>query len=157
MDLRPAGHEVLADQPHLLQLDVGRVVGFLAVGAELTDQTLPTLLADLESRGMLEESLVVWMGEFGRTPRINQNSGRDHFPTAWSTALAGCKIQGGQAIGSTTEDGMTVKSRPVKVQDFMATVCQALDIDTSKQNNSNVGRPIRIADPEANAISEILK
>ena len=96
------------------------------------------------------------MGEFGRTPKINAFAGRDHFPAAWTTVLAGGGIAGGQAIGRTTDDGMRVEDRPVSVPDFLATVCLALGIDPRKQNVSNVGRPIRIADPDAKPIAEAL-
>jgi hypothetical protein len=115
-----------------------------------------TLIADLKMRGLLETTLVVWMGEFGRTPKINRQGGRDHFPAAWTTVLAGGGINGGTAIGRTSDDGMTVADRPVAVADFMATICKALGIDHTKQNPSDVGRPIRIADPSARPIAEAL-
>ena len=115
-----------------------------------------TLLEDLKKHGLLDTTLVVWMGEFGRTPKINGFAGRDHFPAAWTTVLGGGGIVGGQAIGRTSEDGMLVEDRPVTVPDFLATVCRALGIDPRKQNNSNVGRPIRIADPAARPIVEAL-
>lgn len=121
------------------------------------DPAWATLLADLKQRGLLESTLVVWMGEFGRTPRINNNAGRDHYPTAWTTVLCGGGIQGGQHFGETTPDGMRVKDRPVSAPDLLATICRAIGIDPMKQNMSNVGRPIRIADPEAKAIEEILE
>ncbi len=72
-----------------------------------------TLMTDLRSRGLLEHTLIVWMGEFGRTPKINESAGRDHFPNAWSTVLAGGGIRGGQVIGNTGADGEEVKDRPV--------------------------------------------
>jgi uncharacterized protein (DUF1501 family) len=96
------------------------------------------------------------MGEFGRTPKINRQNGRDHFPNAWSTVLAGGGIKGGQAVGKTGADGMAVEDRPVSVPDLMATVCAALGIDPTKQNQSNVGRPIRIADVGARPIKEVV-
>jgi hypothetical protein len=115
-----------------------------------------TLMDDLRSRGLLETTTIVWMGEFGRTPKINPRAGRDHFPTAWSTVLAGGGLKGGQAIGRTSDDGMKVEERPVSVPDLLATVCLALGIDPMTQNVSNVGRPIRIADPSARPIAEAL-
>jgi uncharacterized protein (DUF1501 family) len=120
------------------------------------DPAWSTLMNDLRSRGLLSSTLIVWMGEFGRTPKINKDAGRDHFPTAWSTVLAGGGIKGGQAIGDTGIDGMTVKDRPVAVPDLLATVCKALAIDPSKQNLSDVGRPIRIVDSKAKPIAEVL-
>jgi uncharacterized protein (DUF1501 family) len=120
------------------------------------DPAWGTLMEDLKARGLLEDTLIVWMGEFGRTPKINPNKGRDHFASAWSTVLAGGGINGGQAFGKTSADGTTVEERPVAVSDLMATICLALGIDPMKQNASNVGRPIRIADPGAKPIKEVL-
>jgi hypothetical protein len=115
-----------------------------------------TLIEDLKTRGMLDSTLIVWMGEFGRTPKINRFGGRDHFPTAWSAVLAGGGVAGGQVIGRTTVDGMRVDERAVSVPDLVSTACLALGIDPKKQNMSNVGRPIRIADPEAKPLTEAL-
>ena len=120
------------------------------------DPAWAALTTDLEDRGLLDSTLIVWMGEFGRTPKINPNSGRDHFPDAWSVVLGGGGIRGGQVIGRSSADGMLVEDRPVKVPDLMATICQALGIDPLNQNMSNVGRPIRLADPDASPISEVL-
>ncbi len=115
-----------------------------------------TLISDLKDRGLLDSTLIVWMGEFGRTPKINGSKGRDHFPNAWSTVLSGGGIKGGQFIGKTSADGMTVEDRPVTHADLMATVCKALGLDPMKQNMSNVGRPIRLANPEAKPVTEVL-
>ena len=104
----------------------------------------------------MDSTLIVWMGEFGRTPKINQQGGRDHFPNAWSAVLSGGGLKGGQVVGRTSADGEKVEDRPVTIPDLIATVCQALGLDPMKQNISNVGRPIRLADPEANPIQEIL-
>ncbi|MBL8798299.1 MAG: DUF1501 domain-containing protein [Planctomycetia bacterium] len=120
------------------------------------DPAFATLLSDLDDRGLLDSTLVVWMGEFGRTPQINGQVGRDHFPTAWSTVLAGGGIRGGQVVGKTSADGTTVEERRVPVPDFMATICRALGVDPAKQNLSNVGRPIRLADAGAEAVREVL-
>jgi uncharacterized protein (DUF1501 family) len=113
-------------------------------------------MSDLEQRGLLDSTLIVWMGEFGRTPKISQDKGRDHFPNAWSTVLAGGGIKGGQVIGKTSPDGMKVEERAVSVPDFLSTVCRALGIDSEKQNPSNVGRPIRIVEKTAQPIKEVL-
>jgi hypothetical protein len=120
------------------------------------DPAWSTLLVDLEQRGLLEDTLVVWMGEFGRTPKINDNTGRDHFPVAWTNVLAGGGIKGGQVIGKTSDDAMTVADRPVTVQDMFATMSLALGIDPAKTNMSNIGRPIPIAEPTAKAITEVI-
>jgi hypothetical protein len=125
---------------------------------QILDPAWSTLLEDLKVRGLLDSTLIVWMGEFGRTPKIQNTpgGGRDHFPNAWSTVLAGGGIRGGQVIGKTSPDGMSVAERPVSVPDFLATVCQGLGIDPLKQNQSNVGRPIRIVDKNAKPIQEII-
>ena len=120
------------------------------------DKGWGSLMIDLKERGLLDSTLVVWMGEFGRTPRINGSKGRDHFPNAWSTVLAGGGIKGGQAIGKTSADGTTVEDRPTTTIDLLATVCGALGIDHEKQNMSNVGRPIRIVDKAAKPVTEVI-
>jgi len=110
------------------------------------DQPFTALLADLKSRGLLDSTLVLWTGEFGRTPRINPNSGRDHFPRAFTSILAGGGVKGGQVIGSTDEGGDAVKDRPVTVNDFLRTACHSLGVDADKQTMSSIGRPIKIVD-----------
>src|SRR5262245_8332168 len=95
---------------------------------------------------MLDSTLVVWMGEFGRTPRINPRTGRDHYPRAFSAALAGGGVNGGQVIGATSADGTDVKSRPVTVPDLFCTFCHALKVNPRKENMSAVGRPIKLVD-----------
>ncbi len=91
------------------------------------------------------------MGEFGRTPKINENAGRDHFPNAWSTVLAGGGIQGGQAIGDTGADGEEIKDRPVMVPDLLATVIRDSGSTRPSRTPSNNGRPIRLVDLEGQA------
>jgi hypothetical protein len=115
-----------------------------------------TLMEDLKDKGLLDTTTIVWMGEFGRTPKINSQNGRDHWANSWSTVLSGGGIKGGQVIGKTSDDGTEVKERPVSVADLLATVCGALGLDYRKQNQSNVGRPIRLADPTAKLIKEVL-
>jgi uncharacterized protein (DUF1501 family) len=114
--------------------------------ADQVDPAFSSLISDLKSRGMLEKTLVVWMGEFGRTPKINVNAGRDHFPRVFSVAMAGGGVKGGQVIGSSTPDGTGVKDRPVNVVDLMASFCKTLQIDPKKENISPQGRPIKIVD-----------
>jgi hypothetical protein len=110
------------------------------------DQGMAALLTDLRTRGLLENTLVVWMGEFGRMPRINLTAGRDHFPQAFNVALAGSGIKGGRVIGATDKLGTDVAERPVSVQDLFCTFCRALGINPRKENQSNVGRPLKIVD-----------
>lgn len=120
------------------------------------DPAWATLMDDLADKGLLSSTLVVWMGEFGRTPKINGSNGRDHWAVSWSTVLGGGGIRGGQVIGKTSGDGMEVVDRPVSVPDFLATIGEALGLDVTKANPSNVGRPIRFVDPGAKAVKEVL-
>jgi hypothetical protein len=122
----------------------------------ILDAGWSALLADLRDRGLLDSTLVVWMGEFGRTPRINLQAGRDHFPGAWSVVLGGGGIRGGQAIGKTSASGVEVVDRPLQVPDLLATICKTLGIDPMRTNRSNIGRPIRIVDVTARPIAEVL-
>jgi hypothetical protein len=110
------------------------------------DRGYAALIADLRDRGMLDRTLVLWMGEFGRTPRINGRTGRDHYPRVFNLAISGGGVKGGQVIGSSTDDGSSVKDRPVKVEDLFSSVCYALDVDTDKEHNSPLGRPLKIVD-----------
>jgi hypothetical protein len=114
--------------------------------SESVDPGFASLVTDLKERGLLEKTLVIWMGEFGRTPRINGNKGRDHFPRAFSIALAGGGIKGGQVLGSTSSDGTTARERPVTVPDLFCTFCHALKINPRKENLSTEGRPLKIVD-----------
>ena len=120
------------------------------------DAAWAALMDDLKDRGLLETTTIVWMGEFGRTPKINPQKGRDHFPNAWSTVIAGGGIKGGQAVGKTSKDGTTVEERVTPTVDLLATVCSAVGIDFEKQNMSNVGRPIRIVEKGAQPVTEVL-
>jgi hypothetical protein len=110
------------------------------------DQGTAALLVDLKVRGLLENTLFVWMGEFGRTPRVNLTAGRDHYPQAFNMALAGCGVKGGQVLGATDKLGVEVVERPVTVPDLFCTFCQALGINPRKENRSNVGRPLAIVE-----------
>jgi uncharacterized protein (DUF1501 family) len=124
--------------------------------SQVLDPAWGTLTEELSQRGLLENTLIVWMGEFGRTPKINQAGGRDHYPQVWSTVLAGGGIKGGQVVGKTSADGMEVEERPVAIPDLLATICLGLGIDPLTQNVSNVGRPIRIVDPAAQPLKEVV-
>jgi RNA polymerase sigma factor (sigma-70 family) len=104
---------------------------------EQLDAAFSALLTDLKDRKLLDSTLIVWMGEFGRTPRINGNNGRDHWPFGFSVVLAGAKIKGGQAIGVTSDDGTVVAKRPVTVEEFFATIYQAVGVDPAKENRYN--------------------
>lgn len=110
------------------------------------DPAFATLISDLKDRGMLDNTLVVWAGEFGRTPRVNARGGRDHFPVAFSSVMAGCGVKGGQVVGSTTEDGTRVDERPVSVADFHRTMAHALGVDADLEHISPLGRPMKVVD-----------
>jgi hypothetical protein len=114
--------------------------------AQQVDPAFAALVRDLKEHGMLGRTLVVWMGEFGRTPKINPNAGRDHFPRAFNTALAGGGIKGGQVVGASSTDGSEVKDRPVTVPDLMASLCRALQVDATKEVQTPIGRPIKVVD-----------
>ncbi len=118
------------------------------------DQGTAALLADLKDRGLLDRTLVIWMGEFGRQPRINRTAGRDHYPQAFSLALAGSGVKGGRVVGATDKEGVEVAERPVTVPDLFCTFCKALDIDPRFENQSNVGRPLKIVEA-GTAVGEV--
>jgi uncharacterized protein (DUF1501 family) len=123
------------------------------------DPAMSALVSDLQTNGLLDSTLVIWMGDFGRTPRINARGaqpGRDHYPRAWSTVLIGGGIRGGQVIGRTDAEAATVVERPVSTIDFMATVCNILGIDHNLQNQAPNGRPVRIVDRGSNPIAGLL-
>ena len=110
------------------------------------DKGMAALTADLDRHGLLEDTLIVWMGEFGRTPRINQNAGRDHWPRSWSVVLGGGGIKGGQVVGATDKDGVEVVDRPVGVMDLIATMCKTMGITPDTQYTTPLGRPIKVVD-----------
>ncbi|MGB7342973.1 MAG: DUF1501 domain-containing protein [Pirellulaceae bacterium] len=120
----------------------------------ILDNGWSMLMKDLADCGLLESTTIIWMGEFGRTPKINSTGGRDHFPQAWSTVLAGGGIAGGQAYGKTSEDGTSVVDGKVGVQELMATLIQALGLPSDASNQSPSGRPIPLSD--GSAIRELL-
>jgi len=111
------------------------------------DQGMSGLITDLSERGMLDSTLVIWMGEFGRTPMINmnRNPGRDHWPNALSVVMAGGGTKGGQVIGETDDRGMGPKERPIHVEDLAATMYHSLGIDPEKTYLTNTGRPVRLS------------
>ena len=109
------------------------------------DQTLSTLLEDLDQRGMLESTVVIATGEFGRTADINPGNGRDHWPDCWSLVVGGGGIRGGQIVGASDDRGAYVAERPTSIGDLYATVYKAMGIDWGKTYMTPVGRPIYIA------------
>ena len=117
--------------------------------ADLTpaiDQGLAALLADLDGRGLLRQTLVVLATEFGRTPDIDQDQGRNHYPKAFSCLLAGGGVQGGRTFGRTDADGREVEEDPVSIQDFNATLAYCLGLPLDQKLTSPSGRPFTVAD-----------
>ncbi len=110
------------------------------------DMSLSTLLDDLEERGLLETTLVVAMGEFGRTPKINKTAGRDHYPSAGNLVLAGAGVRGGAVIGATDRKGAAPKTRPCRPEDVAATIYHALGLDHHRTYFPRLPRPTPIAD-----------
>ena len=123
------------------------------------DAPAAALVADLQARGLLDSTLVVWMGEFGRAPKVTSNAGtpgRNHYPRAWTSVLFGGGIPGGQVVGKTDKEGAEVVERPISALDFLATVCTVLGIDHAKENQTPIGRPIRIVEKGSKPITELL-
>lgn len=122
---------------------------------EWMDPAMSTLITDLKTRGLLDETLVIWMGEFGRGP-IN---GKNHYPRAWTSVLAGGGLRTGQVIGKTDEKprhtGGTVIDHPVGVADFFATICRALEIDPAKEFHTAGDRPMRVVEKHGKVIEQL--
>lgn len=110
------------------------------------DKGMGNLVKELVERGMWKNTVVMWMGEFGRTPRINQNGGRDHWARCWSVVIGGGAIKGGQAYGSTSKDGMDIKDKPCSIGDLFATAYKGLGLDPATPIRDNLGRPMPIGD-----------
>lgn len=122
------------------------------------DQGVSALLNDLKDRGMLDKTLVLCLGEFGRTPKINQrgpNVGRDHWARNFNMLISGGGIKGGVCVGKTSDDGMEISDRPVSVDDLFATICTSMKIDPYEELITPEGRPLQIV-PEGVPINEIL-
>jgi uncharacterized protein (DUF1501 family) len=123
------------------------------------DVGMSALIKDLHERGRLDSTLVIWMGEFGRSPQITSGAGRNHWARAWSTVVAGGGIRGGQVIGRTDRDAAEVVDRPISVTDFLGTVCAVLGIDHTRENRApGVDRPIPVVDTSKHVkvISQLL-
>ena len=111
----------------------------------ITEVTLPTLLRDLEDRGMLDTTLVVWMGEFGRTPKINENASRDHWPQCYSVLLAGAGLKKGYVYGTSDSHGMFPDRNPTRLDDLAATIFYLLGIDPGTEIYNTVNQPLLIS------------
>jgi Protein of unknown function (DUF1501) len=119
------------------------------------DQAIAGLTTDLEQRGMLKDTTIVWMGEFGRTPRINQDVGRDHWAASWSVMLGGGGLKGGLAVGATDDDGLACTTQSYLAGDIWATVAHALGIPLDTVHTSKNGRPMKLANG-GTAIKELI-
>jgi uncharacterized protein DUF1501 len=108
------------------------------------DPAYATLLEDLHQRGLLDRTLVVLMGEFGRTPKINGDAGRDHWSKVFTVCLAGAGVRGGQVIGASDATASEVRDKPIQVEDLLATLYDRLGIDTTKEYHTPIGRPVKI-------------
>jgi hypothetical protein len=130
--------------------DLGSISGFDMLKADYCipplDLAYSALLDDLESRGLLDETLVVAVGEFGRTPRINPAQGREHWGMCYSALLAGGGIRGGQVYGASDKQGAFPKENPVRPEDLLATIYHALGIDPSAEMRDPLNRPFRLSD-----------
>ncbi|MBN9518055.1 DUF1501 domain-containing protein [bacterium] len=124
------------------------------------DKAMGTLVKDLKDRGKLQDTVIVWMGDFGRTPRINQNAGRDHYPRAWSVVVGGGNIRGGVAYGATDANGTEVTDKKVGILDLYATLYKGLGIDPTPETNAsvrdNLGRPYYIAGDRPTWITDLV-
>ena len=122
---------------------------------DVMDPALGSLIEDLAASGKLEKTMVIMLSEFGRTPRINNNAGRDHHASCFSCFMAGGGIKGGQVIGKSDEDAMQPADRPVNPNDLHATVCHALGIDHAKEVETPLGRPMRLVSEGAKPVMEL--
>ena len=111
----------------------------------ITDQTLPTLLDDLDDRGLLDDTLVVWMGEFGRTPRINKLAGRDHWPQCYTALLAGGGVKGGYVYGASDKIGAYPALGQARPEDLAATMFELLGIDPATEIRDRLNRPMPVS------------
>ena len=135
-----------------VEVDLGGWDMHKGVHTELADTKLPALdkgmsalVEDLAQRGLLEDTAIIWMGDFGRTPRINGDAGRDHWARSWSVVVGGAGIKGGLAVGATSPDGTEVITEPYSSEDVMASVCKGLGINLETTFQSKSGRPMKIA------------
>ena len=135
-----------------IEVDLGGWDNHTDIFKSLQDQKLPeldkamsALISDLNDRGLLQDTAIIWMGEFGRTPNINGNGGRDHWAKSWSVVVGGAGFKGGIIVGETSSDGKEVITEPYSSQDLMASVLKSLGISLETSFTAKNGRPMRIA------------
>ncbi|MCA9207166.1 MAG: DUF1501 domain-containing protein, partial [Planctomycetales bacterium] len=120
------------------------------------DQAFSAVIEDLADSGMLDHVLVIAMSEFGRTPRINGHIGRDHWPEAWSLAMAGCGLKAGLAVGKTNAQGTFVDTEPYDIGHMFHTWFRALGVNSIATEYNNAGQPLPIAHDDCHAVDEVL-
>jgi uncharacterized protein (DUF1501 family) len=135
----------------------------LKKNCDATDQPTAALLKDLKQRGLLDSTLVVWGGEFGRTPMVEirntsdpDNAGRDHHPLAYSMWMAGGGIKAGQVVGKTDDIGFNILEDKVHVHDLQATMLDRLGFDHTRLTYRHMGRDFRLTDVEGNVVKKLL-
>ena len=128
----------------------------LAESAEMTDQPIAALLGDLKQRGLLQDTLVVWAGEFGRTPYIQGGAGRDHNNKGYSIWMAGGGVKSGIAYGATDEIGYEAVEKPVHVHDWHATMLHLLGLDHKKLTFNYGGRDFRLTDVHGRVVTDLM-
>jgi uncharacterized protein (DUF1501 family) len=135
-----------------IEVDLGGWDNHQNIFPTLKDQKLPemdkamsALISDLNDRGLLDSTVVLWMGEFGRTPNINSNAGRDHWAKSWSVVVGGAGFKKGIVVGETSSDGKEVVSEAYTSQDLMASVLKSIDISLETNFTAKNGRPMKIA------------
>jgi uncharacterized protein (DUF1501 family) len=135
-----------------IEVDMGGWDNHAGIFTTLENQKLPeldkamsALVEDLSDRGLLQDTAIIWMGEFGRTPNINGNGGRDHWARSWSVVVGGAGFKGGVVVGQTNEDGKEIITDPYTSQDLMASVLSSLGISLETTFTSKNGRPMKIA------------
>jgi uncharacterized protein (DUF1501 family) len=124
--------------------------------AHAVDQPIAGLLKDLKVRGLLDETLVVWCGEFGRTPFAQGDDGRDHNPSAFSMWMAGAGIKGGTVYGATDDYGYRVVDKPVTIHDLHATMLHLMGVEHKQLTFPFGGRNFRLTDVHGNVVKDIL-
>lgn len=134
----------------------GQIFAGLTRQMPQVDKAIGTFVKDLKERGLLEHTVIVTMSEFARTPRINQNAGRDHYPRTGSLLIGGGKIKPGQVYGSTDAGRESVKENPVSIGDLFATLYAALGVKEDEQIRDNIGRPSKLAGDKAKIVTQLV-
>ena len=133
----------------------------LKKNCDITDKPVAALIGDLKQRGLLDDTLIVWGGEFGRTPmgqleRVDEAAGRDHHPNCFTIWMAGGGIKGGQAIGKTDDIGLNITEDTVHINDLQATLLHCLGLEHTKLTYRHMGRDFRLTDVGGNVVTKLL-